>query len=139
LLYFSTCSQYILTKILRIIVMPTYEYECKSCGHTFDVFQSMSDEPVKDCPQCGREVRRRINGGSGIIFKGSGFYVTDRKGGSVAASDAAASPPKTGAPPPKASGTAGESPVPAKTAAAAPSAPGAKGESGRPAEKKAAG
>jgi putative FmdB family regulatory protein len=66
--------------------MPTYGYECKSCGHTFDVFQSMSDEPVKVCPECGKEVRRLINGGTGIIFKGSGFYVTDKgkgKGGST--------------------------------------------------------
>jgi putative FmdB family regulatory protein len=62
--------------------MPTYEYECKSCGYTFDAFQSMSDEPLKSCPECGKDIRRLINGGSGIIFKGSGFYVTDRgKGG----------------------------------------------------------
>jgi putative FmdB family regulatory protein len=58
--------------------MPTYEYECKSCGHGFEVFQSMSDDPLKDCPECGRELRRIINGGSGVIFKGSGFYVTDK-------------------------------------------------------------
>jgi putative FmdB family regulatory protein len=58
--------------------MPTYEYECKSCGYTFDAFQNMSDEPLKSCPECGKDVRRLINGGSGIIFKGSGFYVTDR-------------------------------------------------------------
>jgi putative FmdB family regulatory protein len=62
--------------------MPTYEYECKTCGHTFDVFQSMRDEPLKICPECGKELRRLINGGTGIIFKGSGFYVTDAKGGS---------------------------------------------------------
>jgi putative FmdB family regulatory protein len=61
--------------------MPTYEYECKSCGHSFDAFQKMSDPPLSLCPQCGKEVRRIINGGSGIIFKGSGFYVTDKKGG----------------------------------------------------------
>ena len=58
--------------------MPTYEYECKICGHTFDVFQNMSDAPLKVCPQCGKEVRRLINGGTGVIFKGSGFYVTDK-------------------------------------------------------------
>jgi len=58
--------------------MPTYEYECKSCAHNFEVFQSMSDEPLKECPECGKEVRRLIFGGSGIIFKGSGFYVTDK-------------------------------------------------------------
>jgi putative FmdB family regulatory protein len=62
--------------------MPTYEYECKSCGHTFDVFQRMSDPPLTNCPQCGQALRRLINGGSGVIFKGSGFYVTDKHGGS---------------------------------------------------------
>ncbi|MDR0402738.1 MAG: zinc ribbon domain-containing protein [Treponema sp.] len=61
--------------------MPTYEYECKSCGHSFEAFQSMSDAPIRDCPQCGKEVRRLINGGTGVIFKGSGFYVTDKKAG----------------------------------------------------------
>ncbi|MDR2786071.1 MAG: zinc ribbon domain-containing protein [Treponema sp.] len=65
--------------------MPTYEYECKDCGHTFEVFQSMSDAPLKICPECGKEVRRLINGGSGVIFKGSGFYVTDKKGGGASA------------------------------------------------------
>ena len=59
--------------------MPTYEYECKSCGHNFEAFQSMSDAPLSDCPQCGKEIRRLINGGSGVIFKGSGFYVNDKK------------------------------------------------------------
>ena len=62
--------------------MPTYEYECKSCSHTFDVFQAISDEPVKTCPKCGKEVRRIINGGMGVIFKGSGFYVTDNNSSS---------------------------------------------------------
>jgi len=59
--------------------MPTYEYECKKCGHRFEVFQSMSDEPVKKCPECGKEVRRLVSGGVGVIFKGSGFYVTDKQ------------------------------------------------------------
>ncbi|MDR3333683.1 MAG: hypothetical protein LBT13_02190 [Treponema sp.] len=60
--------------------MPTYEYECKTCGYSFDAFQPMSEAPLKICPQCGKEVRRLINGGSGVIFKGSGFYITDKKG-----------------------------------------------------------
>jgi putative FmdB family regulatory protein len=59
-------------------IMPTYEYECKKCGHNFEVFQAMSDEPLKQCVKCGKEVRRLILGGAGIIFKGSGFYVTDK-------------------------------------------------------------
>ncbi|MDR1419709.1 MAG: zinc ribbon domain-containing protein [Treponema sp.] len=74
--------------------MPTYEYECKDCGHTFEAFQSMSDEPIKICPQCGRELRRLIHGGTGVIFKGSGFYVTDRGRGPSQAKDGAK---KTGA------------------------------------------
>jgi len=58
--------------------MPTYEYECKSCSHGFEVFQSMNDQPIKDCPKCGNEVQRLIFGGAGVIFKGSGFYATDK-------------------------------------------------------------
>ncbi|MDR2193420.1 MAG: zinc ribbon domain-containing protein [Treponema sp.] len=57
--------------------MPTYEYECKDCGHSFEAFQSMSDEPLTTCPRCGKEIRRIITGGGGVIFKGSGFYMTD--------------------------------------------------------------
>jgi len=64
--------------------MPTYEYECKSCGHSFEVFQSMSEEPLKTCVKCGKEVRRLIFGGAGVIFKGSGFYVTDKGRGAGA-------------------------------------------------------
>ena len=57
--------------------MPTYEYECEKCGHRFEVFQSMKDEPKKRCPKCKGKVRRLIGTGAGMIFKGSGFYVTD--------------------------------------------------------------
>jgi putative FmdB family regulatory protein len=78
--------------------MPTYGYECKSCGHTFDVFQNMSDAPLKVCPECGRELRRLINGGTGIIFKGSGFYVTDKNKGSAGTSSKAKKSDKTPAP-----------------------------------------
>ncbi len=57
--------------------MPTYEYECPSCGHHFELFQMMSDEHLRTCPECHKPVRRLIGSGSGIIFKGSGFYATD--------------------------------------------------------------
>lgn len=58
--------------------MPTYEYECGKCDHTFEVFQSMTDKPIRVCPECkGRKVRRLIGTGAAIIFKGSGFYQTD--------------------------------------------------------------
>ena len=59
--------------------MPTYEYVCASCGNDFDVFQSMSDNPLKVCPTCGGAVKRKINGGTGVIFKGSGFYKNDSR------------------------------------------------------------
>jgi putative FmdB family regulatory protein len=80
--------------------MPTYEYECKKCAHVFDLFQNISDEPVKTCPECGGEVRRLINGGAGVIYKGSGFYSTDKtrpkpakKSGEKTAGEAAPSAP----------------------------------------------
>ena len=60
--------------------MPTYGYECRECGYSFERVQNMSDEPVRDCPECGKAVRRIIFGGSGVIFKGSGFYVNDSTG-----------------------------------------------------------
>ncbi len=60
--------------------MPTYEYECRSCGYRFEKFQSMSAEPLKKCPKCGKNSLYRLIGlGAGIIFKGSGFYITDYK------------------------------------------------------------
>ncbi len=59
--------------------MPTYEYKCLECGIHFERFQSMTDEPVKTCPECGGKVKRLIGAGAGIIFKGSGFYETDYK------------------------------------------------------------
>ncbi|MCX7732383.1 MAG: zinc ribbon domain-containing protein [candidate division WOR-3 bacterium] len=59
--------------------MPTYEYHCKRCGHRFSQFQRITEPPVKKCPKCGKNggVERLISGGSGLIFKGSGFYITD--------------------------------------------------------------
>ncbi|MEI7809109.1 MAG: FmdB family zinc ribbon protein [Verrucomicrobiota bacterium] len=65
--------------------MPTYEYICKKCGHEFEAIHSIAAEPLKNCPEdvCGREkwgrgkVSKKISAGSGLIFKGSGFYITD--------------------------------------------------------------
>ncbi len=59
--------------------MPTYEYECLCCKHIFEEFQRITDKPLEKCPKCGSKLRRLITGGAGIIFKGSGFYVTDYK------------------------------------------------------------
>jgi putative FmdB family regulatory protein len=89
--------------------MPTYEYECQKCNLRFELFQSIKDAPKKTCPQCRGRVKRLLGTGSGIIFKGSGFYSTDyRKPGykEAASKDTGAAP--------AASGKAKE-PTPAKT------------------------
>jgi putative FmdB family regulatory protein len=58
--------------------MPTYEYQCDACGHRFERFQSITAQPLRKCPQCGKSRARRLIGtGAGLIFKGSGFYITD--------------------------------------------------------------
>lgn len=56
--------------------MPTYEYLCPE-GHTFDKFQKMNERPRAKCPTCGKPAVRKISGGAGLVFKGSGFYITD--------------------------------------------------------------
>lgn len=56
--------------------MPTYEYRCRDCGHTFDIVQKMSDDPLTHCPQCGGDLRK-VFAPPAISFKGSGFYATD--------------------------------------------------------------
>ena len=56
--------------------MPTYEYECNTCGHRFDQFQNISDAPVTECPECQGNVRRLISGGAGVIVKGGGAAET---------------------------------------------------------------
>ncbi|MEZ4414513.1 MAG: zinc ribbon domain-containing protein [Gemmatimonadota bacterium] len=58
--------------------MPTYEYRCPE-GHAFEVFQRMSDDPTATCPECGRPAERQLSGGAGLLFKGSGFYITDHR------------------------------------------------------------
>ena len=57
--------------------MPTYDYECEECGITFERFQNIKDDPIKKCPECGGSVKRLIGAGAAVIFKGSGFYITD--------------------------------------------------------------
>jgi putative FmdB family regulatory protein len=59
--------------------MPTYEYRCTECGHEFEEFQAISDPPITICPKCKGKTERIISGGTGLIFKGSGFYITDYK------------------------------------------------------------
>ena len=58
--------------------MPTYDYECDACGHTMELFQRISEDPIKKCPECKKNKLRRLFGtGAAIVFKGSGFYETD--------------------------------------------------------------
>jgi putative FmdB family regulatory protein len=111
---------------LSFTLMPTYEYECETCGHHFEVFQSMKDAKLTDCPQeqCAGTVRRLLGTGAGVIFKGSGFYETDYRSESY---KAGAKKAEEGA---KSSGAGGSSSTEAKPAApaAAPSAPAPKSD-----------
>ncbi|MDD3375748.1 MAG: zinc ribbon domain-containing protein [Candidatus Omnitrophica bacterium] len=60
--------------------MPTYEYECSKCGHQLEILQSITEKPLKKCPECQKNnLQRLLGSGAGIIFKGSGFYETDYK------------------------------------------------------------
>lgn len=61
--------------------MPTYEYQCKTCGQHFDRVQRFTDDPITECPNCGGVVRRVIHP-AGVIFKGAGWYITDNRKGS---------------------------------------------------------
>ena len=60
--------------------MPTYEYKCLDCGDRFETVQRMTDSPLVSCPECSGSLRRLIGAGAGLIFKGSGFYITDYRG-----------------------------------------------------------
>ena len=77
--------------------MPTYEYLCE-CGEEFEEFQSISSEPVATCPVCGKSARRQISAGVGLIFKGTGFYITDYKNKGAGASGGAKSDSKSESP-----------------------------------------
>ena len=57
--------------------MPTYDYKCLECDVQFEKFQGITEQPLKDCSECGGKVKRLIGAGAGLIFKGSGFYITD--------------------------------------------------------------
>ena len=109
--------------------MPTYEYQCAACGHKFEEFQSMSAKPITVCPACKkRKVKRLISGGSGFIFKGSGFYITDYRSDGYK-SDAkkdtqTPAPAKTDAPStPSTAATPATAPTPAPAPAPAKSEP----------------
>ncbi|MCX6134087.1 MAG: zinc ribbon domain-containing protein [Ignavibacteriales bacterium] len=77
--------------------MPTYDYKCKECGHLFEEFQSMSSDFLVTCPSCGKPgLVRLMAGGAGLVFKGSGFYLTDyKKAGSSTSSSNSKSEPSS--------------------------------------------
>jgi putative FmdB family regulatory protein len=76
--------------------MPTYDYRCKKCSHTWEQFQSIKAEPIKKCPECGKNQAERVIGpGAAILFKGSGFYLTDYRSDSYKKAAAADKPAST--------------------------------------------
>jgi len=85
--------------------MPTYDYVCEKCGHELEVFQSMKDDRLTKCPQCKKQgLKRLLGAGAGLIFKGTGFYITDyktKKGTPDAAPSESSAPSKESAKPSK--------------------------------------
>lgn len=80
--------------------MPTYEYQCVKCEHRFEEFHGISEQPKLKCPKCRGRTRRLISGGAGLLFKGSGFYITDYRSDSyrkAARSESSSSTPATAA------------------------------------------
>lgn len=102
--------------------MPTYEYECQKCGHEFEAFQRMTDEPLKRCPQCRGKIVRKIGTGAGLLFKGNGFYITDYRSDNYRKA-ASADKPKTE------SGGKKESAAASSATSTKPSKPAAKKDS----------
>lgn len=99
--------------------MPTYDYKCDKCGHEFERFQRISDAPLKRCPECKGRVRRMIGAGAGLLFKGSGFYITDYRSDSYRKAAKADS---------SAASSGGSASKPAPAAPASTPAPAGKGK-----------
>jgi len=80
--------------------MPTYEYKCTKCGTEFEVVKKITAKPGSRCPKCGGKAERQLSGGAGLVFKGSGFYLTDygRSGQKKSDSDSHAEKPKADTP-----------------------------------------
>jgi putative FmdB family regulatory protein len=88
--------------------MPTYDYKCDACEHTWEEFKSIKAEPTKKCPSCGKKkARRLIGGGAGLIFKGSGFYLTDYRSDAYKKSAEADKAPSSDSAPKSDSGSKG--------------------------------
>ena len=85
--------------------MPTYSYRCPKCGHEYDRFQKISDESLAECPLCNAAGVKVITGGAGLVFKGSGFYITDYKRAGEKKRESGDSPKKAKGDEKKASGS----------------------------------
>ncbi|MFM8979521.1 MAG: FmdB family zinc ribbon protein [Planctomycetia bacterium] len=111
--------------------MPTYDYVCAGCGHAFEAFQEMSAKKLRTCPKCRKpRLERQVGAGAGLIFKGSGFYITDyRKGGEPGSKPAEGSGAGSTTAPAAGTGSTGSSGssagASAPAAAPAPAAPAA--------------
>jgi len=113
--------------------MPTYDYRCNACGHTFELFQSMTEREKRKCPSCAKNaLERLIGGGAGLIFKGSGYYLTDYRSQSYVEGQKAERSAESGAAP------GSSSSEPAKSPAGEPAAPSNKGGAKEAAKSKAA-
>jgi len=129
--------------------MPTYDYVCGACGHAFEQFQTMSAKKLRTCPACKKPaLERQVGMGAGLIFKGTGFYITDYRktavpsDGELAKSGDAKQKPSeaTAAPKPDAAAAPGDSPAPTapspgKASTAKPPAPKPPPPPGRPGKK----
>ncbi|RYD37681.1 MAG: zinc ribbon domain-containing protein [Verrucomicrobiaceae bacterium] len=122
--------------------MPHYDYVCEKCGHEFEVFQSMNDKHLTKCPQkgCKGKVRRKIGTGAGLVFKGSGFYITDYRSESykTAAKQDSAAASSAASPASSSESSAAASPAPGSggSGGGEKSAPAPKTETKAPAAKK---
>ena len=106
--------------------MPTYEYQCDKCGKQFEYFQGIKEDPKTECEECGGHLTKLLSGGTGLIFKGSGFYITDYKSKSGGEGSSAGK---------ESTGGASESTTPketAKPAASSDSSPASTSASTRP-------
>ncbi|KHK53831.1 FmdB family transcriptional regulator [Ralstonia sp. A12] len=109
--------------------MPIYAYRCDACGHAKDVLQKMSDAPLTDCPECGAPAFKKQLTAAGFQLKGSGWYVTDFRGGSGGTSAASTAAKTDAAAPAAAPATSAAASDSASTASAAPAASGGCGSS----------
>ena len=113
--------------------MPTYEYKCEACGHRFEKFQSITAAPIRKCPECKKsKVKRLIGTGAGLLFKGSGFYITDYRPDSYNKAAKADAPATAGSSDGKAPAADGAAAGGAATPAKSETKPKAEGKSETP-------